>query len=679
MIKDLFRKSLHKIIDDSFSFRVIKKKPSDWSEENIYLTSAESNFAGLFNYDVSPYNREIIDCYSPENPTALFGVLKCSQSGLTTSVVINGICYFISEYPSNIMFLSGNETLVKDTIRDRLDPVIQNSGLGNLIRPSVMKKKNQKSGDTDSKKEFAGGSLTSIAYNPSKLRFYSIKYVFADEFDDAPRNDKKEGSIRALVEARTKSYDSTKKIGYFSTPTIKGQSNIEDVWNDGDKSYWNWHCPHCKNYIPILWRIKKDEGVYAGIKWELDENKELIEESVHYECQECGGKIYDRQRYDLNLKGKFIPTVKPKFPNYRSFKVNALILPPGFVNWIGLVRQWLDACPPDGVIDEGKLKVFINTQLADVWEEKGKTIRVHELMNNTRGYGVGIVPDKTIENDGNGKVVIITLSCDLGGIMDNDLEDVRLDWEVIAHTSGGTTYAIEHGSIGTFERSRHKTKREKQKDLDRELWTYNFGVKNSVWDELRKLIDRTFIGESGDGYNIDLTVIDTGFFTRLAYTFIKSIEHTYVVGVKGYEEGEYRKLSKDTPVISRSRELVGQLYVLQTNQLKDILASNMKLKKGMDGFQPVGFMNFPQPEGGYYTMRSYFSHFEGEHRVPVMKDGVEVGFAWKKKNSHVKNHFFDTSVYTLAAREIYIDILRRIDSKYSKLTWEDFVNIVDGN
>jgi hypothetical protein len=92
---------------------------------------------------------------------------------------------------------------------------------------------------------------------------------------------------------------------------------------------------------------------------------------------------------------------------------------------------------------------------------------------------------------------------------------------------------------------------------------------------------------------------------------------------------------------------------------------------------PNGFMNFPTPDSGKYTLRSYFKHFEGEHRVEVKKGDRVVGFAWKKKNAQVENHFFDTSVYQLAARDIYIDLLRRSDSRYAKITWDDFVSLLN--
>lgn len=677
MLKDIYKKNIDAIQDKIYDYSTSRLKPSEWVEQNIYLTSAESTFAGFLSYDRSPYTREVADCYDPNSDVECFAVMKCSQSGFTATVVTSVIAFIISQHPSNILFLSGSESLVQDTIRDRLDPIIQNSGLSHLIRPNVIKKKNQKSGDTDFKKEFAGGSLTSSTYNPRHLRFYSIKYVFADEFDDAPRIDKKEGSIRSLVEARTKSFGASKKIGYISSPTIKNQSNIEEVYELGDKREWNWECPHCKTYIPIKWRIEKEDGVFAGIKWDLDSNSELIPESVHYECQNCSGKINYSEKYNLNLTGKWIPTVKPKNPKFRSYKFNALCIPPGFDSWNDLVIQWLDACPPNGVVDDSKLKTFINTQLGEVWEDKGKSIKVSELMNNTRSYNIGVVPDETCKNDGNGKLVLVTMAVDLGGVMNEDIEDVRLDWEIVGHATNGQIYHINHGSIGTFKRGRKKEKAEIKDDTDRDKWTYSHGQKFSVWNELSKIIETGLKSESGDLYSIDMTVIDTGHFTRLAYEFIEKENNPFIVGIKGYAEDEYRKISKDTPIISRSRESYGKLFILQVNQLKDILASNIKLRMGMDGYQPSGFMNFPQPEQGKYTMRGYFSHLEAEKRDPLVKNGVEVGFSWKKKSTSVENHFFDVCVYNLAAKEIYIDILRRSDSKYNRLTFDEFVQMIE--
>jgi len=675
MLEDLFKRAYLSIHDKIYNYKTIRLNPSTWVEGNIYLTPDLSRFTGPYKYDISPYTREVIDNLDPTSPVEMTAVMKCAQSGFTMGVIVPGIAYIISESPASILYTAADKELVQLSVRTRLDPILNSSGLSHLIRPNVIKKKNQRTGDTDFSKEFAGGSLTALGVNnPNKWRQYSVKYIFADDWDSAPKADKKEGSVRSLIENRAKSFGSMKKIFYISTPTTKNSSNIEEVFELGDQRKWNWCCPNCEEFIPIEWRINKEDGYYAGIKWEVNKEGELIKDSVHYECQNCGGHILEKEKYKLNLGGKWIPTAKPKRENYRSYILNALVIPPGFDSWIDLISQWLEANPANDIIDEGKLKAFVNTQLGQTWEEKGSSPKVTDLMNNVRSYECGTIPDNTIDSDGNGKVLLLTLSCDLGGVMETHNEDVRIDWEIRAHTSTGVTYSINHGSIGTFKRSRRKNKKERENESERDKWTYSHGQNFSVWPELQKIIEANYIGQSGDAYNIDMTVIDTGHFTKLTNEFINIQNNPFIVGVKGYGETEYRSLSKDTPVIKRSREQGGRLYILQVNQLKDMLAANMKLKEGMDGFQPSGFMNFPQPEKNKYNMRTYFSHYEGEHRVEEVKGDSVVGFAWKKKNSSVENHFFDVAVYDIASKEIYLDILRKQSPKYSKLTWEDFVN-----
>lgn len=678
MISEILKRTYSKIHDRIYNFKIIKELPSVWIEKNIFLTSDVSSFTGFFKYDITPYTREVVDCLSPSSPIEMVAVMKCAQSGFTQGVIIPGIAYIISETPAPILYTAADAELVKLSIRTRLDPVINNSGLQHLIRANVVKKKNSRSGDTDFSKEFAGGSLTALGVNnPAKWRQYSVKYIFADDWEAAPRSDKKEGNTRSLIENRATSYGSLKKLFYISTPLIKQGSNTEEVFLMGDQRKWNWQCDDCHEFVPMEWQVKKEDGTYAGIKWELDSQGKLIESSVHYECQICGGKMFEKDKMRHNKNGKWVATAKPLRPNYRSYQLNALVIPPGFTSWVDLVYKWLEACPPNQPVDTSKLKSFTNTQLGQTWEDKGKTVRVSELMNNTRSYKIGVVPDKTSIEDGNGKIVLLTLACDLGGVMNDNNEDVRLDWEIIAHSANGQTYHINHGSIGTFKKTRQKKGDEKIDDSSRKKWTYAHGQEFSVWNELDKIIESNFIGESGDAYNIKMAVIDTGHFTRLAYEYINKKNSALVVGIKGYTDEEYRKLSKDTPPIKRSRENLGKLYILQVNQLKDMLASNISLRMGLDGYQPSGFMNFPQPELGKYSMRGYFSHLESEHRVPYEQDGVEIGFAWKKKNSSVENHFFDVNVYNLAARDIFIDVIRKTGgSEYSQLTWEKFVEMV---
>ena len=677
MLQELFKQNIRRIQDKIYDFDMRTKVISEWSEENIYLTS-ESKFAGLLSFKRSPYAVEVVNNMMPNSGIELTGIMKCSQSGFTQCLAIPCMVYHAAESPTNQMFVTSSETLIRNTIRGRFDTVMEGKTLKGIIKSTSTKKANQRTGDTDFKKEYTGGSLINITYKPTNLRFHSVEVVVCDEYDDAPKIDKKEGSIFDLVMARTKSYADTRRLAFLSSPTTKGISNIEGVYNMGDKRKWNWECPHCKTYIPILWRIDREDGTFGGIKWELDENDELIEKSVHYECQSCRGRIDYKMKYPLNLAGKWVPTAVPKKPTYRSYSFNALCNPPGFESWVDLVRYWIEACPKGQPVNIEKLKVFTNTQLGELWEDRGTSPRMTALMGNVRNYDVGVIPDKTCEEDGNGKIALITLVCDLGGVMDlvNNIEDVRLDWEIVAHSTNGQTYSIDHGSIGTFKRSKQTSKKERDKDSDRERWTFKEGVPNSVWPVLKEQIYRSLINESGEYCDIDLTIVDTGHFTKLSYNFIQSITDRNIYGVKGKGiEESFTKIGGNTSLIKHSNENKGLLYILDVNTLKDNLSSNMALTEGTDGTQPRGFMNFPQPSDGKYNKNNFFDHYESEHRVPDLKNGVEVGFVWKKKREN--NHFWDVAVYTLASREIFIADWKLYHPKDRDLSWERYCIMID--
>lgn len=678
MIKELLSENVNRIQQKIYDFDMKTKIISDWAEENIYLTT-ESKFAGPFSFKYSPYAIEVVNNMMPNSGVEITGVMKCSQSGFTQSVVIPCLVYHAAESPTNQMFLTGSDELVTNTIRGRFDTVMEGKNLKGIIKSSSTgKKANQRTGDTDKKKEYTGGSLINGTYKPGFLRFHSVEVGVYDEYDDAKKTDKTEGSIYDLVTARTKSYADTRRMVFISSPTTKGISNIEGVYNMGDKRFWNWECPHCKTYIPILWKIDKEDGTFSGIKWELDENNELIESSVHYECQNCGGRIDYKQKYSLNLTGKWIPTAIPEKPTYRSYRFNALCNPPGFESWIDLVRQWMKACPKGEPVDIEKLKVFTNTQLGELWEDRGTTPQMTTLMSNIRDYKLNKVPDITCEEDGNGKIALISLSCDLAGIMDekNNIEDVRIDWTIVAHTTNGQQYDINHGSIGTFKRSRAMNQKEKQRDIDRIKWTFREGFENSVWPKLREIITTPLEWESGIYSDIDITLVDTGHFTKYAYNFIQSFNDSYkVFGIKGRGiEESVKKIGENTPLVKHSLENKGKLYILDVNAFKDQVAANMALLPGTDGTQPNGFMNFPQPAYGKYNKNNYFDHYESEHRVMEVRNGQDVGFSWKKKREN--NHFWDIAVYNLAAKEVFIANIKHTDSSFRELTWSQWCQFV---
>jgi hypothetical protein len=167
-----------------------------------------------------------------------------------------------------------------------------------------------------------------------------------------------------------------------------------------------------------------------------------------------------------------------------------------------------------------------------------------------------------------------------------------------------------------------------------------------------------------------------GHFAKQAYKFIDETKNN-VIGIKGEAKNGYTKFGGDIPLFKPSRTRK-KLFILEVDLLKDRLSSQMSLTWAaqFDETQPIGFMNFPTPEGGKYTYSGFYIQFEAEHRV-VHKDasGVGVGMKWKKKNAAVQNHFWDVRVYNIALQEIFIsDIGKQL--KRPGFTWTDWVDLV---
>lgn len=678
-LEEIYLDLFEDIVDKAFDYNTIKPMPSEWVEENLILPKEASRIPGRYSYENSPYVKEIIDRMHPSDPMKQMAIMKGTQCGITTGFIVPFMMWMIVNHPSNILFTSKDKDIAKRTIRTKFDLFMQKSGFHNLIRSNNMKVGQKKTGDTDYLKEYAGGQMAiGGTQNIQNIREFAAKYCLIDEYDTAISSDKKEGSMRSTLEGRQNSYGNLAKIAFVSTPTVLQTSNIYEVYMEGDQRKWHWQCPECGEWEPVEFQVKQEDGSYAGLVWKLDKKNDLIPDSIRYKFPCCGHEIEYKEKHAINRAGKFIATAIPLEPNITSYNINSIILGPGFITWEKIIRDWLKACPPGRKPKVEKLKAFNFTHLGIPFEEMGETPQIMQLMENTREYGVGVVPDETCERDGNGEIILISLAADLGGIMKHDNEDVRIDWEIIGHTSTGATYSINQGSCGTFKRVRTKTRKDNESEFNRQKYTYHHGMKNSVWPLLKEVIEQDLKSESGEIYGIKLSLIDTGHFTKHAYQFIKETHSSYnwVYGIKGIPEQNFRRNTKDSPMVKKSPN-VASLYLLDVEQLKDELSENMKLRVGDDESQEDGFMNFPTPSNNKYTLKGFFKHYKSEVRKEVTEKGEVVGFKWEKKNSSVENHFWDVRVYNNAARYVFIDLIKRTDpTKLKGLTWGTLVDIL---
>ena len=655
---------------NSADYQLSKLLPSEWSEKNRVMTTEVSPFPGKFSFKRTPYLKEVLDTLSPNHPAHTIATMKGAQIGFSTGVIENAVGYIIAESPSNILFLTGHTDLAGEAMSGKIDQMIDSCGLRPMIRPNVLRKKNQRTGDTNKSKEFPGGSIVAgSAGNHKLLRQRSVRYGFIDDFDAAKKSTKESGSTTEMIEQRFAAYADKKKLYYISTPEVKQTSNIEPVYELGDQRKYHVPCPCCGSMIILHWHIEVD-GKSAGITYQRDENGDLIEGTVGYTCQDCFGFFTDKHKYEMLLDGQWKPTATPSEVGYYSYHISSLYAPPGMYDWEHYVRQYIKANPINEPQRAKQMQTFVNLVLGETYEEKGEAPKANALQRNIRDYEVFQVPEKMSVKDGNGQIVLITLACDLNGKMD----DSRLDYEVVAWAESGANYSIDHGSIGTF--IPNQTQRQKDKD-DREKWTYHHNEQKSVWGEFQKVIEKIYTTDTGRRMKAFITGIDTGqTFMGSAYHFIEN-NNSFVVGVKGKDHDKYRRFGIDTPSFRPAKER-SDLFLIEVNQVKDDLAEFMKLKWNKDVEQPSEFMNFPIPSGKKYNYNTFFSHYEGEHRViDKNKDGDGVSARWVKRNSAAQNHLWDCRVYNMALRDIIVSAACK-ERKIKGGKWKDYVDIIFG-
>lgn len=650
---------------ESARLHISTLKPSEWYERTMVMPLG-SAFPGPFSFDLTPYWREPLDCASKDHPAKEISIMKGAQLGGTAAVLNPVVGYTISQRPGNTMFLVGHTDLIEGAVV-KIDHMIDNCGMRHLIRPSIVKAKNSRTGDTMKLKEFAGGDLKiGTVTNHNLLRQHDIMVLIVDDFDAAPRSSTQAGSTRELAQKRTSAFQHKKKIYWVSSPQVSGASNIEDVFQKGDQRYYNVPCPVCNKHIVLEWSIDKERGESAGIVWKTDLHGRLDRKSVGYVCQECGNFFNETHKYEMNKAGKWVPTVVPIEQDHYSYQISGLYAPPGMEDWSSFVVKYMGANPIGGNRDEKKHQVFMNVDMGKPYKQLAKELSGTKLQLNTRPYLPGVVPEQLSIKDGNGKIVLLTIGCDMNGTED----DARLDYEVVAWSESGSTYSVIHGSIGTF------VPRESQmiKKVDRYRWTYGMNRERSVWKELDKIIDAEYKTESGRGMKILIGGVDCGYLDKYVYPYLDGTNYM-IVGLKGKDIDKMTQFGRDLPTFKPAKERKN-LFLAEVNMVKDDLADLMELKwqDRNDEIQPAGFMNFPMPQGNTYQLDNFYNHFEAEHKVETYKNGVSA-FRWEKKTSTSQNHSFDTRIYNMVCRDILIDMVAK-ETKEKYFTWRDYVAMV---
>lgn len=561
---------------------------SQWADKYRRLSPENSAEAGPWRTSRTPYLREIMDCFT--DPKVRHIVVAASSQVGKSELELNMLAYAIDIDPGPIMFVLPTVDVAKDFSKRRVAPMIRDC---RTLRSKVAEAKSRDGENTVLKKAYPGGMLTMTGANsPASLASIPARYVFGDERDRWAASAGTEGDPWKLVEARTKTFYNSKLVE-VSTPTIRGESNIEAAYDLGTQERWSHQCPHCGEWHEITFDTIRFEHKETKIKGK----KAYKVTGVWWTCPNCDCLSTEEEM--RRQPARWIAANPTAYDNgTRSFWINAFASP--WEAWGNICLQFLQSKD-----DPEKLKVVMNTVLGELWEDRGQMDDEDTMLSRREEYPAELPPG------------VLVLTCGV------DTQDNRLEYEVVGHGHYGETWGVKKGIINGRPDS------------------------PEVWDRLDEVIDRTYRFTDGKGLRISMTCIDSGgHYTQEVYEQCRKRLNKRVFAIKG-KGGEgipYTQPPSKVP-IRQNRRITCWLYTLGVDAGKSAIMSALKVQE-----PGAKYCHFPRGEERGYDM-AYFNGLVSEKLVRKRERGRD-RWIWEKLPGHARNEALDCRNYAMAALRI---------------------------
>ena len=300
--------------------------PADWADKYRILSLSSSSEPGQWSTDRTPYLREIMNCLSPVEPynhIRRVVVMKGHQIGYTEGVLMNGLGYVVAEDPGPTMLVAPTEKAVRKMLQQKIEPMINDSPVVRKRIPTISRFTSR---NTIIHKDFPGGFMVLAGANVANdLAGTSVRNLFLDEVDRMGLDTGGEGNPVELAIGRTSAY-ARKKIIMGSTPVSEDDSIIWKYFKEGDKRYYFVPCPLCghKQTFEIERLKRRDDGRMVMV------------------CEECGGDMDESQKTLMLEGGEWRATAECD-PSYRSYHLNSLYSPLGFLSWDAVEKSRIRA------------------------------------------------------------------------------------------------------------------------------------------------------------------------------------------------------------------------------------------------------------------------------------------------------------------------------------------------
>lgn len=571
---------------------------------------------GQWRTSRTPYLAEPMECMG-EGSTVEKVVMQFATQLGKTEVLYNTILQRIHRSPQDMMVVQPTLTDAKQHSRERFMPTVRRMPevAKQLARPT-----SRDASTTWETKSLAGGSTLFFAGANSARSLASkpLGLVCCDEIDGYPLDVDGEGDPLTLIGERMSNF-SNRKLLLCSTPTIREFSRIEAEYLQSDRRRFWVPCPHCGEYQVLEWGSTTDHG----IKWLKTEAGEARPETAVYVCQHHGCTIEEHAKTGMLAAGAWRADMPgAQMGLVAGFHLSKLYSPVGWRSWRWMVAKWIEARSAERAGDTTKLKGFVNTSLAETWEDQGEKADHHALEKRAENYRLGTVP--------------------WGGLVVTGATDVqgdRVECYAKAWGRGEESWLVDarifYGDPSVAE-----------------------GQPGSVWNDVTEWRRQPFQHASGVTMRMRGHGIDTGYLTQEVYAYVRRHAHEKVLALDGRDKRAKAILGKPVDVEINHRGLRlrkgVKLWPVGTYPAKALIYGRLRVT----GSGP-GCMHFSTD-----LLGSYYEQLTAERLTTKYVRGHAVQ-EWVKPNGK-RNEALDCEAYNLAVAH-FLGIPRFTDQHWRSL------------
>jgi phage terminase large subunit GpA-like protein len=543
--------------------------------------------------------RAILDAFDNDQIHEI-SCYKSSRFGWT-SILSMAMGYFIHQDPSPIVIVQPRDKDVQEWSKETVQPVIdQIPELSNL----VVKRKPGVAGNSNDYKEYPGGPLRLRASNsPDGFRRYSARVAMLDEVDGYPLNVGVDGDLVSLIYSRVQdAWNMVIALG--STPTEADISRIKRAVDESSLGYPFLTCPHCGDHHIRKFSIPKKPITIRGVEQPISHivYSNNDPSTAVYVCPACGSEITHKY-HNAMLAGCFWIGEHWEYVDREYKFLPGFAGKIGFHPWAGYVispnttpQKLVERFLSDKKRPE-TLKAFVNTVLAEVWEEKGESLDPDELIKRCEKYDAEVPKG----------VLFLSIGVDVQGD--------RLELEVVGWGVGEESWSIDYVILSGDP------------------------LGDDVWGDLTDEINRKYKNAEGIEFSVEAVGIDHGHYSQRVNAYVSKQRKAYIFACKGV--GGERQIIETTAQrkrrLSKARKTKAKPEIVGVDQAKKTLYHRLQMVRDVG----PGYCHFPEGRD-----LEYFSQLAAEKRRVVYHHG-KARYEWDQIRA--RNEALDCRNYAYAS------------------------------